>query len=66
MKNYDANGCLNLMMECVSQCFTGAWRSTETKEDRKRFANSKLVSVFADCTENFEPTKLRKLIEKTL
>ena len=66
MKNdYQTEGCFNLIAECISQCFVGGYSISETRRDREDFSKSKLVSLFCDCSHNFEADKLRKLISRS-
>lgn len=38
------------------------YSNNDCKEVNRRFANSKMVELFSDCTDNFESSRLRKII----
>lgn len=55
-----------LVSACIEDRFRKSYNNTETKKSVYRFADSKLVAMFADCSENFEPKKLSNLIKSTI
>lgn len=79
-KNYKLNidnlcvdGCMRLVNSTIGQCFfsyhnfserASKKRAKEIYNIRQNFANSKLLKMWCDCTDNFEYKKLKKLIIK--
>jgi len=64
--DYNQEACFNFIADCISRCFSPVQYGTETKEDRIRFANSKLIEVFCDCSHNFEASRLSKKIKDSV
>jgi len=58
----------NLVAEAIGECFTKpkncqtALDFKRVKETRIKFANSQLVKMWCDCSNNFEYEKLKKRI----
>lgn len=65
-KEYQAENCFNLVAECIAQYFTPNSKNRETNKDKLRFADSKLVGLFSDCTEDLNDIKLSKLIKSRI
>jgi len=70
-KDYKATGCFELAAAGIKECFlrNESFQEDEDKEKLQRieFANNrdnKLIEMFCDCSNNFEPEKLRKEIIK--
>lgn len=70
-------GAFNLISATVAHCFmpykiinyangtpSRYNQSLKIKNERIKFANSKLFEIWVDCSYNFEIKRLRKLIEK--
>jgi len=60
----------NLVANVIYQCFTPLsitkteWQTKKIKEIRRDFANTKMIELFCDCSDNFEFSKLKnKIIE---
>ncbi len=62
--DYNESGCFRLALATVASCFANN-KDYEEKEAAKAFAlDGKLIKMLCDCSDNFESTKLRKLIIK--
>ena len=52
---------LNLVTSMVRECFRETTIDS-MKANRRKFANGKLLRLYCDCSDNFEYSKLSKLI----
>jgi len=66
MPDYNPEACFNLIADCISRCFSPVQNGTETKDDRVRFSDSRLIEVFCDCSHNFETSKLSNKIKGSI
>jgi predicted nucleic acid-binding protein len=69
--NLCVDGCMRLVNSTIGQCFfsyhnfsekSSKKRAKEIYNIRQNFANSKLLKMWCDCTDNFEYKKLKKII----
>jgi hypothetical protein len=61
--DYNEKGCFLFAAHLIASAFPARKEKTEwVKKINRDFANSKMIQMFADCSENFEAEKLRKLI----
>ena len=65
MNDYHDKPCFNLVAESIMSCFRFPGTIENLKEHKKRnieFANSTLLKMWCDCSDNFEYNKLKYLI----